>query len=52
MPIIARPAQDPFQKQQQIEMDHYYDCVQNGTARITGMNQAKKVFEILSAQSF
>ncbi len=31
-----------------VEIDHFFDCIQNGTACLTGVDHAKKVVEILS----
>ena len=32
-----------------VEIDHFIDCIQNGTECITGIDHAKKVVEILSS---
>jgi predicted dehydrogenase len=34
-----------------VEIDHFLDCIQNGTACLTGVDHAKRVVEILSAPS-
>ncbi len=39
-----------FQEPLRVEIDHFLDCVKNGTACLTGVNHAKKVVEILSGQ--
>lgn len=39
-----------FQEPLKVEIDHFIDCMQNGTECLTGVNHAKKVVQILSAQ--
>jgi len=38
-----------FQEPLKIEIDHFIDCMQNGTKCITGIDHAKKVVEILAS---
>jgi len=38
-----------FQEPLKVEIDHFIDCIQNGTNCITGVGHAKKVVQILSA---
>ena len=38
-----------FQEPLKVEIDHFIDCIQNGTECITGIDHAKKVVEILSS---
>lgn len=38
-----------FQEPLKVEIDHFIDCMQNGTTCITGIEHAKKVVEILAA---
>jgi len=33
-----------------VEIDHFFDCIENGTNCITGIDHAKKVVEILSSE--
>ena len=40
-----------FQEPLKIEIDHFFDCIQNGTNCITGIDHAKIVVEILSSGS-
>ena len=37
-----------FQEPLKVEIDHFIDCVQNGTKCLTGLDHAKKVVQILS----
>ena len=37
-----------FQEPLKVEIDHFIDCIQNGTECITGIDHAKKVVEILA----
>ena len=37
-----------FQEPLKVELEHFIDCIQNGTACITGIEHAKKVVEILA----
>jgi predicted dehydrogenase len=38
-----------FQEPLKVEIDHFVDCIANGTECITGIDHAKKVVQILSA---
>lgn len=38
-----------FQEPLKVEIDHFIDCIQNGTPCLTGVDHAKKVVEILSS---
>lgn len=38
-----------FQEPLKVELNHFMDCMENGTECLTGVNHAKKVVEILSA---
>jgi predicted dehydrogenase len=38
-----------FQEPLKVEIDHFIDCIVNGTECITGIDHAKKVVEILSS---
>jgi len=38
-----------FQEPLKVEIDHFIDCIQNGTECITGIDHAKKVVEILAS---
>lgn len=38
-----------FKEPLKVEIEHFIDCMQNGTKCLTGVNHAKKVVEILSA---
>jgi predicted dehydrogenase len=38
-----------FQEPLKVEIDHFIDCIMNGTECITGIDHAKKVVEILSS---
>ncbi len=38
-----------FQEPLKVEIDHFLDCIQNGTECITGIEHAKKVLEILAS---
>lgn len=38
-----------FQEPLKVEIDHFIDCMQNGTDCITGIDHAKKVVEILTS---
>ena len=38
-----------FQEPLKVEIDHFFDCIQNGIDCITGIEHAKKVVEILSS---
>lgn len=40
-----------FQEPLKIEIDHFIDCIQNGTQCITGIEHAKKVVSILERAS-
>ena len=40
-----------FKEPLKVEIDHFIDCIQNGTKCLTGIEHAKKVVEILSASS-
>jgi predicted dehydrogenase len=37
-----------FKEPLKVEIDHFLDCIQNGTKCLTGVDHAKKVVEILS----
>jgi len=37
-----------FQEPLKVEVDHFFDCIQNGVECITGIDHAKKVVEILT----
>lgn len=39
-----------FQEPLKVEIDHFIDCIQNGTPCITGTDHAKKVIRILSGE--
>ncbi|MFX0194931.1 MAG: Gfo/Idh/MocA family protein [Candidatus Hodarchaeota archaeon] len=39
-----------FQEPLSVEIDHFIDCINNGTQCLTGINHAKKVVAILSAE--
>jgi predicted dehydrogenase len=38
-----------FKEPLKVEIDHFIDCIQNGTECLTGVDHAKRVVEILSA---
>ena len=38
-----------FKEPLKVEIDHFIDCIQNGTTCLTGVDHAKKVVEILSS---
>jgi predicted dehydrogenase len=38
-----------FKEPLKVEIEHFIDCMQNGTKCLTGVDHAKKVVEILSA---
>lgn len=38
-----------FKEPLKVEIDHFIDCIQNGTKCLTGLDHARKVVEILSA---
>jgi len=38
-----------FKEPLKVEIDHFIDCIQNGTKCLTGIDHAKKVVEILSS---
>lgn len=38
-----------FHEPLKVEIDHFIDCIQNGTKCITGIDHTKKVVQILSA---
>jgi predicted dehydrogenase len=38
-----------FKEPLKVEIEHFIDCIQNGTKCLTGLDHAKKVVEILSA---
>ncbi len=38
-----------FKEPLQLEIEHFIDCVQNGTKCLTGVDHAEKVVQILSA---
>jgi len=38
-----------FQEPLKVEINHFIDCIVNGTECITGIDHAKKVVEILSS---
>jgi predicted dehydrogenase len=38
-----------FKEPLEVEIEHFFDCIQNGTKCLTGVDHAKKVVEILSA---
>jgi predicted dehydrogenase len=40
-----------FEEPLKVEIDHFLDCIQNGTKCLTGVDHAKKVVEILSTNS-
>jgi len=40
-----------FQEPLKVEIDHFIDCIENGTNCLTGVEHAKKVVEILSTRS-
>jgi predicted dehydrogenase len=37
-----------FKEPLKVEIEHFIDCIQNGTKCLTGVDHAKKVVEILS----
>jgi predicted dehydrogenase len=37
-----------FKEPLKVEIEHFIDCMQNGTKCLTGLDHAKKVVEILS----
>ena len=37
-----------FQEPLKVEIDHFIDCIQNGTKCFTGIDHARKVVQILS----
>ncbi len=39
-----------FQEPLKIEIEHFIDCIKNGTQCITGIDHAKKVVKILSSE--
>ncbi|MFX0203165.1 MAG: Gfo/Idh/MocA family protein [Candidatus Hodarchaeota archaeon] len=39
-----------FEEPLKLEIDHFIDCIENDTECLTGVNHAKKVIQILSAQ--
>ncbi len=40
-----------FKEPLRVEIDHFIDCIQNGTACLTGVDHARKVVEILATGS-
>jgi len=38
-----------FQEPLKVEIDHFIDCIQNGTECITGIEHARRVVEILAS---
>lgn len=40
-----------FQEPLKVEIDHFIDCIQNGTECITGIDHARKVVEILAGSN-
>jgi predicted dehydrogenase len=40
-----------FKEPLRVEIDHFIDCIQNGTKCLTGVDHAKKVVEILSTNN-
>ena len=40
-----------FKEPLKVEIDHFFDCIQNGTTCLTGVDHARKVVEILSTPS-
>jgi predicted dehydrogenase len=40
-----------FKEPLKVEIDHFIDCIQNGTTCLTGIDHARKVVEILSTAS-
>lgn len=40
-----------FKEPLKVEIDHFIDCIQNGTKCLTGIDHAKKVVEILASNS-
>jgi predicted dehydrogenase len=40
-----------FKEPLKVEIDHFFDCIQNGTKCLTGVDHAKKVVQILSANN-
>jgi predicted dehydrogenase len=40
-----------FKEPLKVEIDHFIDCIQNGTTCLTGVDHARKVVEILSTGS-
>ena len=38
-----------FQEPLKVEIDHFIDCIENGTECITGIDHAKKVVQILGS---
>jgi hypothetical protein len=38
-----------FEEPIRIEIDHFIDCMENGTRCLTGVDHAKKVVEILAS---
>jgi predicted dehydrogenase len=40
-----------FKEPLKVELDHFIDCIQNGTKCLTGVNHARKVVEILATGS-
>ena len=40
-----------FKEPLKVEIDHFIDCIQNGTKCLTGVDHARKVVEILASTS-